>query len=88
MSASQSPSPQTLADLQVGQSGRVESLAMEDRDARRLMELGFLPGAIVQLSRRSPFGDPSVYRIDDADVALRRKTAQQIVLGESPREAS
>lgn len=80
MSVAHPPSPQTLADLRVGQSGHVDRLELDERDARRLMELGFLPGTVVQLSRRSPFGDPSVYRIDDADIGLRRETARRIVL--------
>ena len=74
------PSAACLSDLQPGQSGTVDRLELADDDARRLMELGFLPGARVLLSRRSPFGDPSVFRIDDSEVALRRETARHIVL--------
>ena len=84
MSLSPATSPHTLADLKLGQSGLVERLELDEGDARRLMELGFLPGASVQLSRRSPFGDPSVYRIDDADIGLRRDTAVRIFLRQEP----
>jgi len=80
MSLAPSVAPHTLADLKPGQSGLVERLELDEGDARRLMELGFLPGATVQLSRRTPFGDPSVYRIDDADIGLRRETAAKIHL--------
>jgi ferrous iron transport protein A len=48
------------------------------------MELGFLPGATVLMSRRSPFGDPSVFRIDDSEIALRRETARHIRLRAEP----
>lgn len=69
-----------LSDLRPGQSGTVDHIDLADDDARRLMELGFLPGAQVLMSRRSPFGDPSVFRIDDSEIALRRETARYIVL--------
>jgi ferrous iron transport protein A len=69
-----------LAGLRLGQEGVVERLDLAEDDARRLMELGFLPGARVLMCRRSPFGDPSVFRIDDSEVALRRETARHIVL--------
>ena len=62
----------------------VDHLELELDDARRLMELGFLPGATVLMCRRSPFGDPSVFRIDDSEVALRRETAKQIALRVEP----
>ena len=73
-----------LSDLRQGQSGVVDHLDFADADARRLMELGFLPGATVMMCGRSPFGDPSVFRIDDSEVALRRETALHIVLRAEP----
>ena len=74
----------SLADLELGALGCIERLDLPEPDARRLMELGFLPGSHVQLSRRSPFGDPSVFRIDDAEIALRRETARHILLRLEP----
>lgn len=70
----------SLADLPRGRKALIERLDLPEPDARRLMELGFLPGSTVELSRRSPFGDPSVFRIDDAEIALRRETASHILL--------
>lgn len=74
----------SLSDLRPGQSGTVDHIDLADDDARRLMELGFLPGALVLMCRRSPFGDPSVFRIDDSEIALRRETARHIVLRAEP----
>jgi Fe2+ transport system protein FeoA len=51
------------------------------------MELGFVPGHRVVFARRSPFGDPRVYQIDGAEVALRRDTALHIVLREIEGDA-
>jgi len=58
----------------------VERLDLPEADARRLMELGFVPGHRVVFANRSPFGDPRVYQVDGAEVALRRDTALHIVL--------
>lgn len=70
----------SLADLRPGQTGVVERLDLPADDAERLMQLGFLPGSTVLYLRRSPFGDPSVYRIDDSEIALRRETARRITM--------
>ena len=80
----ESASAASLSDLRPGQSGTVAQIDLEPDDARRLMELGFLPGALVLMCRRSPFGDPSVFRIDDSEVALRRETARHILLRAQP----
>jgi ferrous iron transport protein A len=47
-------------------------------DARRLMELGFLPGATVVAGRSAPGGDPRVFRVDGSEIALRRETARRL----------
>lgn len=69
-----------LADLRLGEEGVVERIDLPEADARRLMELGFLPGHRVSFANRSPFGDPRVFRVDGTEVALRRETARSILL--------
>jgi Fe2+ transport system protein FeoA len=44
------------------------------------MELGFLPGLLVTAARRSPFGDPRLFRVDGSEIAIRRETAQCVSL--------
>lgn len=70
----------TLADLRSGEEGVLESLDLPQADARRLMELGFLPGTVVGAGRAAPGGDPRVFRVDGSEIALRRATARQIRL--------
>jgi len=48
------------------------------------MELGFLPGARVRAVRSAPGGDPRVFHVDGAEVALRRETASRLILRTSP----
>ncbi len=68
----------TLAELREGEQAVLESLHMEEGIARRLMELGFLPGQTVSAARSAPGGDPRVFRVDGSEVALRRETALQL----------
>ena len=70
----------TLKDLGRYEEAILESIDLPERDARRFMELGFLPGAVVAAAGRSPFGDPRVYRVDGSEVALRRETAARLIL--------
>ena len=69
-----------LSDLRVGQSAILESLELPDKVSDHLAHLGFLPGANVEALRRAPAGDPTVYRIDGVEVALRQETARHITV--------
>ena len=69
-----------LADLSLGQRGRVVSLSPACRGAerRRLMDLGLVSGTIIRADLRSPGGDPTAYHIRGALIALRREQAALI----------
>jgi len=73
-------SPRTLAELKQGESGTIDRLDLPEDVARRLMELGFLPGHVVVPARSAPGGEPRVYRVDGSEVALRRETAARVIL--------
>jgi len=72
--------PQTLAQLKEGESGTLDRLDVPEDVARRLMELGFLPGHTVVPARSAPGGEPRVYRVDGSEVALRKETASRLIL--------
>ena len=72
--------PLTLADLSEGESGTLESLDLPEDVALRLMELGFLPGAVIVAGKTAPGGDPRVFRVDGSEIALRRETARSLRL--------
>ena len=76
----------SLTELQLGEQGIVDSISLAEGDSRRLMELGFLPGAEVRYARKSPFGDPRVFLVDGSEIALRRDTALHILLRPSPQQ--
>jgi len=72
--------PQTLAHLPQGECGILDRLDLPEDIARRLMELGFLPGHVIVPARSAPGGEPRVYRVDGSEVALRRETAVRLIL--------
>jgi ferrous iron transport protein A len=69
-----------LSDAKVGNSGVVESIDLPEEVGHYLAHLGFLPGTSVEVLRRAPAGDPTVYRIDGVEVGLRSETASHIFL--------
>jgi ferrous iron transport protein A len=69
-----------LGDAKVGSAGVLDSIDLPQEVSHYLAHLGFLPGASVEVLRRAPAGDPTVYRIDGVEVGLRNETARHIYL--------
>lgn len=69
-----------MADLRPGQRGKVVVLSRATRglERRRLMDLGILPGTVVEPELRGIGGDPTAYRVRGALIALRRDQSQHI----------
>jgi DtxR family Mn-dependent transcriptional regulator len=74
-----------LSDLDVGEQARVAAITELARgpQRRRLMDLGLLPGTLIEASLRSPGGDPTAYVVRGALIALRRDQADQIAITSS-----
>ena len=70
----------SLRDLKEGQSGILDRLDLPEALSHRLMELGFLPGMEITAAKAAPGGDPRVFRVDGAEVALRLETASHLFL--------
>jgi len=80
--------PASLVDLRRGDAGILEAIDLPGEDARRLMELGFLPGMRITAGLSAPGGDPRVFQVDGSEIALRRETARRLRIrrdGKSPR---
>jgi ferrous iron transport protein A len=74
--------PSNLVELRHGERGVLDRIDLPEDVSRRLMELGFLPGSPVVAARSAPGGDPRVFRVDGAEIALRRETAERLILRE------
>jgi Fe2+ transport system protein FeoA len=82
--AAPQPSPASLADLSEGQTAELSALRLPQQTSEHLMWLGFVPGAKVTAGRSGPGGDPRVYTVSGSSFALRRETAQHILVISSP----
>ncbi len=80
-----------LGDAGVGFRGRIHELVVEGSRTglpgpeleRRLIELGFVEGADVELLHQELFGgDPIAVRVAHTTVALRRREAMSIIVTE------
>jgi ferrous iron transport protein A len=78
----------SLLELRRGEQGILEHLDLPDDIARRLMELGFVPGSPVVAAHSAPGGDPRVFRVDGSEIALRRETAARLVVRPAPPAAA
>jgi ferrous iron transport protein A len=69
-----------LASLPIGGRGRLCANHDGEMLARRLGELGFVPGTEVQLVRRAPLGDPIEIELRGYRVCLRREQLEGLLV--------
>ena len=70
----------TMDRLEPGERGIVIRLGLSPEGAAGVTRLGLRPGTEVLCLRRTPLGDPTVYRFRGTDVALRRKDAAGVTI--------
>tara|TARA_R110001583_G_scaffold10698_9_gene49247 strand:+ start:40551 stop:40781 length:231 start_codon:yes stop_codon:yes gene_type:complete len=62
-----------LSELKEGQSAHIINMhEMDPVMRKKLLNLGFLPKAKVELLRMAPMGDPIVVRCASSSIALRK----------------
>lgn len=67
----------TLAGLKKGQKAIITDLNI-DTVPLKLLEMGCLPGNIVELLQVAPLGDPIYINVNESHVAIRLETAAEI----------
>lgn len=67
-----------LFEGKIGDFIRITHMEIEGVMRRRLLDLGFIPGAIVEVLKRSPLGDPVAYRVSQTSIALRKEESMKI----------
>jgi ferrous iron transport protein A len=74
----QSVKSNTLAQLPVGEEARVISVEGNNPIAKRLMEMGIIPGVSVRVIKTAPFGSPLEVKVRGYHLALRKSEAETI----------
>ena len=68
----------TLSDIRPGEGARIVRVGGAGSFRRRLLELGLLPGTVVQRVGAAPLGDPLSFKVRGAVLSLRNAEAQLI----------
>ena len=69
-----------LNNLPIGQKCKVKLLISEGVMRRRLLDLGVIPGTIIESLQANPSGDPIAYLIKGAVIALRSEVASMVLV--------
>jgi DtxR family transcriptional regulator, Mn-dependent transcriptional regulator len=72
----------SLDELRPGVAARVVEISPECRgfERSRLMDLGLVPGSIVERSEQAPFGGPIAFRLRGVTLALRPAQARMVTI--------
>jgi DtxR family Mn-dependent transcriptional regulator len=72
----------TLAEVEEGEEVRVLGIhpGLQGPQRRRLLDLGLVPGTLVEAELESSGGDPVAFRVRGALIALRKEQAQWILV--------
>lgn len=69
---------QSLTALTPGQAGVVAEIHLPEEERARLLELGLVPGTVLELVRFAPLGDPVEIKVRGYHLTLRRHEAEQV----------
>jgi DtxR family Mn-dependent transcriptional regulator len=67
-----------LKDLKPGQKGKVLKISARGEASKRIVEMGVTPGAVVEIERVAPLGDPIDIKVKGYHLSLRKEEAQGI----------
>ena len=68
----------TLDQLIPGESGRITEVKGKGAIRRRLVDMGLTSGAVIDMVKTSPLGDPVEYRLRGYHLSLRKSEAKTI----------
>lgn len=69
----------TLADLKIGQTGKIIALNITDKTIRRhLLDLGLTCDTLVTVKKIAPMGDPIDIYLRGYELCLRKKDLEKI----------
>jgi ferrous iron transport protein A len=69
-----------LDRLPVGSLGKIKKITCDGISRSRMLDLGLTHGTLIESLMKSPFGDPSAYKIRGAVIALRSEEASKILV--------
>ncbi|MBI9072051.1 MAG: ferrous iron transport protein A [Melioribacteraceae bacterium] len=67
-----------LSSLRTGDLAEVKNVLAKGEIRRRLLDMGLIKGAILEVIRKAPLGDPIVVKLNGFDLSLRLNEAENI----------
>jgi ferrous iron transport protein A len=67
----------TIASLKKGQKAVISEMISDDIPLK-LLEMGCLPGNVVELIQEAPFKDPLYLNINETFLSIRKETAKLV----------
>ena len=74
----------TIASLHIGELGYISEESFNEIPLK-LLEMGCLPGAEVQLIQLAPLKDPLYICVNGSHLAIRKETASKIQIIRAPK---
>jgi len=69
-----------LSDLLPGETGVVKKVLGDSVIKRRIVDMGVVAGAVVEVQKFAPLGDPMEIKVKGFNLSLRRNEAEMIEL--------
>ena len=67
-----------LSEMKVGERGRISKVGGSGQVHRRILDMGVLPPATVEVERIAPMGDPIWIRLRGYQLSLRKEEAANV----------
>ena len=68
----------TLYDLNINKTATIHSLDNSYESTSRLSEMGVIPGSVVRVVKKNPFGGPLQLKLNNYYIAIRKEDAKMI----------
>ena len=77
----------TLADLKIGEGGRITAVGGEGALRRRFLDMGLTPKTQVTVRKMAPLGDPIELYLRGYELTIRQEDARKIEVVRIPADA-
>ena len=67
-----------LKNMKLGQKGKVMKVTARGETNKRIVEMGVIPGTVVEVERIAPLGDPIDIKVKGYHLSLRKDEADKI----------
>lgn len=68
----------SLADITVGNSGKIVNVGGSPALRRRLLDMGLTPRTMIRITKTAPMGDPLILSLRGYELTLRKEDARNI----------